>query len=291
MVGYVIMDVKWSKLMVKQSERSRELPVKRVKSAARALEVLEYFDEIRSDASVMDVARALQFPQSSTTELLKSLANMGYLSYLPERRRYIPTHRVTLLGTWIPSPHLADGRVIKMMEELGEATSETIILAEQFSVYVRYIYVVPSRKAIRLHVGPGTIRPLARSGIGRLFLSTLVPDRAQFLLRRINASLGPDENVISYATLKPQLERIREQGFELLTQGVTPGGGIVSMMLPQHDGAPPLALGVGGLADGIRQNATELVHLMQEGIERHLPRGGPARQPVLQDIEPSYQVA
>lgn len=239
---------------------------KRVKSAARVLEVLEYFDEIRDDACVMDVARALGYPQSSTTELLRSLRDMGYLVYLPEVRRYRPTHRIALLGSWIPSVYMTGGRITAMMEELAERTQETVILAEQSSVFVRYIYVVPS-KARRLPVGPGTIRPLARSGIGRLFMSTFVPERAQFLLRCINANLAPGEEVVTYSQLKPELDRIREQGYDVLTRGVSPGNGIVSMLLPHREGEPQLALGVGGVADQISRNASELVHKMRNAID------------------------
>ena len=64
-----------------------------IKSARRALEVLEYLDEVRSDASVMEIARALNYPQSSTSVLLRSLTSTGYLSYDPQRRRYAPTLR------------------------------------------------------------------------------------------------------------------------------------------------------------------------------------------------------
>jgi DNA-binding IclR family transcriptional regulator len=256
--------------MGRHDQRVSGLGEKTVKSAARALEVLEYFDEIRSAASVMDVARTLHYPQSSTTELLKSLAQMGYLSYDPQQRRYLPTHRVALLGKWIQAPHLAEGRVTQMMEELGEITHETIILAEQSSTIVRYIYVVPSRKAMRLHVGPGTIRPIARSGIGRLFLSAMPPERVQQLLRRINASAAPDEPIINYATLKPELEMIARQGYYVLLAGVTPGSGIVTMMLPKTEGYPELALGIGGFADGIAANADKLVDAMRRSIKRYL---------------------
>lgn len=256
--------------MAKYDQRAQGLTESRVKSAARALEVLEYFDEVRTDASVMEVSRALRYPQSSTTELLKSLADMGYLSYDGQRRRYMPTHRVALLGTWIQAPHLAEGRVIQMIEELGELTYETIILAEQSSTIVRYIYVVPSRKVMRLHVGPGTTRPITLSGIGRLFLSTFPPERVQQLLRRINAAAGPDEPLVDYQALKLELDRIRRTGHYVLLNGVTPGAGIVTMMLPQADGYPPLALGIGGFADGIGANAEHLVETMRQAIHRYL---------------------
>lgn len=244
--------------------------ISKVKSARRVVQVLEYFDEVRSDASVMDVARALDFPQSSTTELLKCLADLGYLSYDPRHRRYMPTHRVALLGSWIQAPYLAEGRLLQMMEELGEKTRETIILGEASGIFVRYIYVVPSRKAMRLHVGPGTLRPIARSGLGKLFLTTYAPDKVKALLKRINADREAEEPVIAYADLANDLEQIRQDGYHLFTNGVNLGAGLVGMLLPQRDGHPPLGIGIGGLADSIAQNTPELVQAMRQGIARYL---------------------
>lgn len=241
----------------------------KVKSARRVIQVLEFFDEMRSDASVMDVARALEMPQSSTTELLKCLSDLGYLAYDPRSRRYMPTHRVALLGSWIHAPYLGEGRVIQMMEELGEKTRETIILGEPSGPVVRYIYVVPSRQAMRLHVGPGTIRPIARSGLGKLFLTTYAPDRVKDLLKRINADRNPGEPVISYAELESELQDIRTNGYHLFTNGVNPGAGLIGMLLPQSDGHPPLGIGIGGLAENIVKHAPDFIEAMRQGINRY----------------------
>ena len=241
----------------------------KVKSARRVIQVLEYFDEMRSDASVMDVARALDMPQSSTTELLKCLSDLGYLAYDPRVRRYMPTHRVALLGSWIQAPYLGEGRVVQMMEELGEKTRETIILGEPSGQVVRYIYVVPSRQAMRLHVGPGTMRPIARSGLGKLFLTTYPPERVKDLLKRINADREPGERVISYAELESELEDIRTKGYHLFTDGVNVGAGLVGMLLPQTGGYPPLGIGIGGLAENIVRNAPEFIEAMRQSINRY----------------------
>ena len=48
----------------------RALDPKKIKSAQRVLEVLEYFTHDREEATVMDIARAMGYPQSSTSELL-----------------------------------------------------------------------------------------------------------------------------------------------------------------------------------------------------------------------------
>lgn len=72
-----------------------------VKSAIRTLEILEYFDEVQQPPNIVAVATALDYPQSSTTALLRSLTTMGYLHYNSRKRTYVPTDRVPFLGSWI----------------------------------------------------------------------------------------------------------------------------------------------------------------------------------------------
>ena len=146
-----------------------------VKSAVRVLEVLEYFDSIQREAGVTEVARALGYPVSSTSVLLQTLAERGYVEQ-DVRRMYRPTPRVALLGAWIDPQLAPEGPVMQMMREFGEKTGETIILAVPRGMVVRYIYVVPATTTLRMHVGPGTLRPLATSGFGRVFLAGMADD-------------------------------------------------------------------------------------------------------------------
>ncbi|PWB64538.1 MAG: IclR family transcriptional regulator [Bradyrhizobiaceae bacterium] len=241
-----------------------------VKSAVRALQVLEFFDEMRTSASVMEVARALKYPQSSTSGLLKSLVTLGYLSYDAHARLYAPTHRVALLGSWIPSPNLGEGKVVEMMEELGELTRETVILGEQTGLIVRYIYVVPSRQLMRLHVGPGLVRPLASSGMGRLFLSSYPVEKVRELLKRINADLGPGEQIFRLADMAADFEDIRSRGYAVSINRITAGAGVVATLLPHTEGFPPLAIAIGGFSETVSKRAAEFAQLMKSAINRHL---------------------
>lgn len=241
-----------------------------VKSARRVLEVFEYFDRVRRSASLMEISRDLEYPQSSTTELLKSLEHLGYLGYDPHTRQYMLTHRVSLLGSWMQNHHMPHDTILAMMEDLGEQCHETIILAEQAGTVVRYIYVVPSRKAMRLHVGPGTVRPVARSGVGLMFLANETPERVRQLLKRINAERAASEPIIGQAEFTDTLAAIRADGFHVFTKGVNEGAGTVSMMLPHTEGFPPLALAIGGLADSIAKNRESLITMMRTATARYL---------------------
>ena len=73
-----------------------------VKSASRAIEILEFFMRARQPCAMSEIGLALGYPPSSTTVLLKTLVGLGYLNFDRRTRVYFPTPKVTSLGDWIP---------------------------------------------------------------------------------------------------------------------------------------------------------------------------------------------
>ena len=245
-----------------------------VKSAVRVLRVLEYFDGIRREAGVTEIARALGYPASSTTGLLQSLVELGYLVQ-DERRMYRPTPRVTLLGAWIDPLLVPGGPVVSMMDELGAATGETIILGIPSGITVRYVHVVPATRPMRLHVGPGDTRPMALSGIGRLFLSQMSDEDVRHVLFRHNALQRDETARLSLAAVRRDLDTIRAAGYSVSIDRISRGAGLVCMGLPERPGSGPMAVAVGGLSSIIRATSGQLASLMKDCIRRHL--GGTRR--------------
>jgi DNA-binding IclR family transcriptional regulator len=248
-----------------------------VKSAARVLEILEHFDSVRAESTVMDIARALDYPQSSTSVLVKSLVDLGYLQRGSKERTYRPTPRVTLLGNWVEPMLSPDGEILRLMDELGEATGETIILAAMYTNVVRYIYVIQGTSAMRLHDSAGAIRPFVNSGAGRMFMSGLDDERVRALVHRHNAELPAGAPKVQLAAVRRDLAAIRADGYAVSFDKVTPGAGIVAAPLPASPEGLPLVVGIGGLSQTIRSNADRFAHLIRLAIQRHFrpaPKAG-----------------
>lgn len=242
-----------------------------VKSATRVLKVLEYFDGVRREAGVTEVARALGYPASSTAGLLQSLVELGYLAQ-DERRMYRPTPRVTLLGAWIDPLLAPGGPVISMMNELGEATGETIILGIPSGITVRYIHVVPAAKPMRLHVGPGDVRPIALSGIGRLFMSNMPHDSVRQIVFRHNALQRDEASRLSLSAVRRDIDGIRAAGYSVSIDRISKGAGLVCMGLPERSEVGPMAVAVGGLSSVIRATSGQIADQMKDCIRRHVGR-------------------
>jgi len=249
-----------------------------VKSAVRVLKVLEFFDGIRREAGVTEVAKTLGYPPSSTAGLLQSLVDLGYLVQ-DEQRCYRPTPRVTLLGAWIDPLLAPGGPVISMMEELNAATGETIILGIPSGITVRYIHVVPATKPMRLHVGPGEVRPIISSGIGRLFLSQMDDEELRRAVFRFNSVQKGDDTRVSLGTVRRDVEAIRAAGHSVSIDRVSTGAGLVCVALPARAGNSPMAVAVAGLSTQIRSSSEQIARQIKDSIRRHLGAQTRGRSP------------
>jgi len=243
---------------------------KTVKSASRALEILEYFDDVQRPATVMEVASALDYPQSSASALLRSLVSMGYLNYDRYARTFITSNRVALLGAWVNSEFFAEGAIISLMRDLNEETGDTVILAVRNGLYMQYIHVIQATSAARLHVTLGTIRPLAASGAGYALLSTMPDDEIRRLLMRINADREDDQTIIAYPELMEEIRRTRERGYAFTYDKVTRGGGMLAAPIPAAGGNPPMIVGIGGISEVMRAREAELAEILLAQIDRHV---------------------
>jgi DNA-binding IclR family transcriptional regulator len=240
-----------------------------VKSARRVFEILEYFDIVQRELSLTEIAKALDYPASSTSALLHSLVELGYLSTDYGGRTFRPTARVALLGSWISTPLFRDGGIHRMMEDLNQRTGETVILGIQTGIVARYIHVVQGFNPMRLYVKSGAIRPLASSGVGRLFLSRYEDDELRRIFLRLNSTRTEGEPAIDLRELLADIELIRERGYAVSFDRITPGAGVVAAMLPGGGDERPLAIGVGGHSSVIRSRHEEFAKHIRDTVNLH----------------------
>jgi DNA-binding IclR family transcriptional regulator len=249
---------------------------KKIKSADRVLEIFEMFSEERQFVTVMDVARTLDVPQSSTSEILGSLVRSGYLYRDRSARTFRPTARVALLGAWVQPNLFRHGRLLPMMDNLREATGEAIVLASMVGVRIKHVHVVGHD--LPTSVGSGTEHHMLHSPFGIGIMSVMYRDNVRKLVHRLNAESEP-EMLMRYADLEPRLERASKQGYVAGELG--DGMSAVTVLLPQRLGEDQLALGIMGTSEAISSRCEQLVQELRGSIAHHFsPRSRPElRQP------------
>lgn len=242
-----------------------------VKSAKRVFDVLEFFEERKSDASAIEVADGLDLPQSSTSALMRTMTTMGYLHYDPSRRTYIPTARLSMLGHWISPSLFQQGRLINLMEDLAERTGETVMVGLRTGLAAQYIHVIQAKLPMRLYVRTGTLRPLAKSGLGYALLASYPNKEVRRLVKLLNTADADPGNAVDVKSLLIEVEMVRKKGHALSLSLVTPGAGVVAMPLPKlAESSAPLAICVAGLTDALMSQERQFAGLMRDAIRFHL---------------------
>jgi len=237
-----------------------------VKSAARTLEVFELFSERRCPLRLHDIHLALDYPQSSTTNLLKGLVMTGYLNYNRATRAYLPTNRVAFLGSWLVSFLYGQGGYQDLLEELLIKTNETIVLATQNDLYIQYVRIKTPDHEFKLAPPEGTMRLLTNSSAGFALLSQLRDAQVDRICRSVNYyELEPGQRVEPSRVLK-EVAKVRQMGYCYLPNLPLPAVSSIAFPLGEQIHGIPLAIGVGGLSERISERKSELVEIFRKAM-------------------------
>lgn len=199
---------------IAMSTRSANSEPSVVKSAGRVLRILEYFDSVQREACVSEISRTLEWPQSSTSVLLKSLVSLGYLQNDRYRRTYRPTRRVCLLGNWVDPALVRQGELLMQADELARRTQKTVIIATMNGLKVQHIYLNRSQDdrstSAPSHIGMHC--SLATTALGKALLAGHYDKHVSQLLWRINGERSDHEPLINIPALLAELQEGRKHG-------------------------------------------------------------------------------
>lgn len=242
----------------------KQQDLRTIKSAHRVLEILEYFDRDHHTATVMDLARSLNYPQSSTSELLRCLTRLGYLHYNRYNRTYAPTARVALLGSWVDPALFRGGAVIAALDRIGDALGATVALSTAINYVVQEVHVVKGASADAVDEDPTRTEHLMHSPQGKLLLSSYQDAHVRSALHRLNAEEADPERRVRIPEYLRELAEIRARGLIVDATYRDDGVGAIAMLLPQRCGAERLVLSILAPAGVITARSDEFVEKMLE---------------------------
>lgn len=239
-----------------------------VKSAARTLRILEFFDEIRRGARANEIAERLAIPQSSASFLLNSLVRLGYLDFNHRARTYLPSIRTAVLATWRDTGCFRDGSMLAQLERLAADTGLTAILSTRDKLFVSYLHLVQTKRPGGLHI-PLSVRRFAvnvASGIVVLAESSDAEIRA--LVHRTRAQPYPGASEINPGDVLARVNFARTRGYFLSKGLVDPRFGGIAVALPATitGGWQDMAITVSGEVGEIVEREFELLDALIQSI-------------------------
>ncbi len=184
-----------------------------VKTAARTLDVFEVFAEARAPLTLSDLARRLDIPLSSCHALVRTLQRRGYLYVFDRQRLIYPTRRLAEVARTIVANDPVLERIGPFLEQLRDATGETVLLGKREGDVVRYLDVVEGTHTIRYTAAPGEAKPLHSSAIGKCLLGALPQAACAALLARLPLPEVTAITLTSASALQDDLCVSRARGY------------------------------------------------------------------------------
>jgi DNA-binding IclR family transcriptional regulator len=218
----------------------------KAKTARRVIEILEYFDDCRTQATVMDIARRYDAPQSSTSELLAILVEMGLLYKDSVTRCYAPTPRAAMLGSLFQPSAVRDGRLSMLTDRLVAQTGVGVALMGMVGLNVQIFRWMMGIKPIATSapnaLSSGFQKRLSESAAGCLLLSTLPAQKCEAMIRRMRAEAGVD-NKFDVSELMERVRTCGQQGYAIGSAGFGTTADMCAILLPKDADDRPMALG------------------------------------------------
>lgn len=240
-----------------------------VKSAFRALEVLQLMTQAARPLSFSDCQQALGYPKASLHGLLRTMAAARWLTFDEMTRRYALGVRVWEAGIACTKMWPLESLAKPIMERVRDATSETVQLAVLDCFEVLYIAKIDGAHLLRLESSVGLrLQPHATGG-GKILLSGLADEVLKTWLERQVLERYTAHTITSPAKLLEELARVRVAGYAVDREEMLMGATCVAVGIRNHLGAIVAAMSVAGATARLKKREQECAckHLQTAAAE------------------------
>lgn len=260
-----------------------------VKSAFRALEILELLTAEPKALSFSECQQKLGYPKASLHGLLRTMASARWLSFDEVAKGYVLGVRAWEAGVAYAGMLPLESRARPFMTNLRDQTTETVQLAVLDDFDVLYIAKVDGEHMLRLDSVVGRRLEPHASGVGKVLLAGLGNDLLRVRLAEQHLERFTDATVVEPEVLLVELQAVRENGFATDREERTLGVSCVAVGVYDHASSLVAAMSVSAPAVrfGEAERSAALVHLrlaardLSAALGRALPRSttrGPAER-------------
>jgi DNA-binding IclR family transcriptional regulator len=184
-----------------------------IRSVQRALNILQCFDWDNKELTFSEIVDKISLPKSTTSRILSTLENEGFLIRDPDTMKYKLGHSIYLLG--IVAKESLDIRSISLpfMEKMTKLTNETsnLYLLENYDRVC--IAQVPSPMPIKQTVQVGERFPIWAGATGRSILAFLDESVWDEMIKELKQFT--DKTVVDPDEFINDLREIRRKGYSV----------------------------------------------------------------------------
>jgi DNA-binding IclR family transcriptional regulator len=224
--------------------------------------IFEIFGQQRRDLSNSDVARLLGIAETSSLDLLHTLAEQGYLARTLRTRRFYPTGRLLAMAKRISEndPIFAIGT--DTVEALVEMTAETALCGRMEGSAVKVIALREGQHELRYIQRVGAKIAAHASALGKALLAALPEPELKSVLQQKALKKLTSSTVTDPVALRRSLAEIRKRGWASVYGEGTDG--VAALAVAGRVGDEMIAFSLAGPSERLRRNEKTYVKALQE---------------------------
>jgi len=206
-----------------------------VRQALNVMELLEFFAARRRPATLTEIADELNWPRSSTFNLLSTLSAKGYLYEPRTKGGFFPSPSICEIARLIGEAEPLPEELERLADDVAAATGETTAICAPSGVHALFLYVVESKSVIRYFAKVGSRTPIHASSSGRALLAQFSEAERHSLYRKVNFEPFTPTSPTNVAEVEARLKKGVLRGFHSSTAEYSADLVGVAISL-QHDG-------------------------------------------------------
>jgi DNA-binding IclR family transcriptional regulator len=198
-----------------------------ISSIGRGIAVLACFTPRAHSLTLSELSQKSKLPMSSTHRVVAELTTGGFLVRGKDKRYRIGTRMWSIAQLAPVSDQLRD-RSLPTLARLYEETGENITLAVLDRGQALYVDRLVGEKTIPSASRAGGHLPLHTTGVGKVLLAYLDKEKIDSYLSRPLQRPTP-YSVTDPEKLQVELAEVRQRGYAIARQEMTPGSGSVAV--------------------------------------------------------------
>lgn len=183
-----------------------------VQSVDRALTIVNILKDHPKGLGVTEISHRLDVSKSTVHRLLSSLLIQGFVKQDVENERYQLGLKLIELGEVVSSHLNIRKTAAPYLNQLAEATGETVHLVMMDQLEIVYIDKTESEATIRMFSRIGKRAPMHCTGVGKAILAFLPEEKIDEVLTERPMTKFTENTITDPVEMKQHLKEIRQRG-------------------------------------------------------------------------------
>ena len=184
----------------------------KVSSTLKAVRILECFTPKQTALSLAQISRMLEMPKSTLLNHIRSLCEAGYLYKTSDQLYHLGFKVMSLHHAAISASGITQ-YAIPVMEDLLDATGETIYLASYIDGKVFYIDGLYHSRRSYFYPVSGRSQYMHCVGTGKAMLSRLPEDEVRAIIQKYGLPAMTSSTITDEEALLSNLREARKRGY------------------------------------------------------------------------------